>query len=152
MFEEHCKIKLLNVALPIREHPFAEGSDVFQVMSLLNDVNEKQINIKRRRKSLLPSPTKTSEQLHIQEEVVVFPQAEGRYGGGRKSMLTSQGLTPSIGKQQQKVKNPQRDQKAQAMAKILEQGHRPHSKKKDDLKKSIDVKEETKVSIQQSKP
>jgi hypothetical protein len=59
------------------------------------------------------------DDLYIKEEVKMSQV------GRRKSVIIRDGpLTPSIGQQQQKVHNPQREQRANALAKILEQGHK----------------------------
>lgn len=89
-----------------------EGPEVFQVISLLNDINEKQVNLRRKRNPMTQSPLKAiidPEQVHLQED---FPA---------KNLV---GITPSIGQQQHRRGGKTAEQRARAMAKILEQGHK----------------------------
>ena len=75
--------------LPVNTfQPLEEGQEVLQVISLLNDINEKQVNVRRRRNLVSQSPVKAvidPEQVHLQEELHIKPGVAG--------------LTPSIGQQ-----------------------------------------------------
>ena len=53
MFDETWKIRISKVSIPFKNKELEEGQDIQQVVSLLNDVNMKQVNIKRRNKNPL---------------------------------------------------------------------------------------------------
>ena len=87
------------VSIPLKNWDFEEGQDVQQVVSLLNDVNLKHVNIKRRGmnplhvrvastyntwQQALPSP---SQNQHNDPDQLIREELQIHQKGGRKSVL-----------------------------------------------------------------
>ncbi|TNV73508.1 hypothetical protein FGO68_gene10109 [Halteria grandinella] len=104
IFAEYNRVKIGG----IKGYRFQEGQDVMQVVSMLNDINEKHVNTKRRRKNMIATD---HNEVHLQEEI--NPGAQ-------------QSITPSIAQQQKKHKNASKAKKAQALSKILEQASKKY--------------------------
>ncbi len=68
LFEENWKVNLQKIVKSGKHGSFEDGNDVFQVVSMLNDINNKHVNIKRRQKVITQSPIKAStgpDEVHI---------------------------------------------------------------------------------------
>lgn len=135
MQDEIFEEKDVQHILPVQP-ALIEGPEVFQVISLLNDINEKQVNLRRKRNPATQSPLKAvidPEQVHLQEDFLTKNLA---------------GITPSIGRQQQS-RGKTTEQRARAMTKILEQGHkRQHQNGPQELKR----KKKRKLRVKKPEP
>ncbi|CDW76061.1 ph domain containing protein [Stylonychia lemnae] len=111
LFDEYCPYREIKVALPLRDFPYYEGSQVVQYLSIKNDIKKDFNNsrLKRRRKPRLQK----------------FQSIENQDGEDQNS----------IKKQQQRKPDPAMQKKTQAMTKILNQTHKTKASRiRDEIK------------------